>query len=400
MALPGPDVVPKWVGRTVVDQDGAELGVCRALLTDDATGLPEWLYAEVGEATVVVPLVDATEDGDRVRVAFSGNVVREAPPPTGDTEHLSAGEEAALYRHYGIEYSEEVSETLLPADEPADEPTGEPAGGPAGPGGARRGGAVAAALAGLAGLAGLAALVAVVLRLRRRPRPSAGRPDVRALALPVATALGRAAGATGRGAVTAAASAVALGQVLGTATLPLLSATGRLLARGAGAGAAGVAQAAGATTRLAGAVAPVVAARAAAVGHAGVDAVQRLGRTVDVVPEAVAETGERLQKGGRKLTRQVSLGLGLGTGYVLGARAGRERFEQIKQAAVGLAERPEVQQVLGRVGRGPRPAAGATTVDVVGGPPLADDGIAVVTPVEPLLPPDPLDGPPGTPPGS
>ena len=43
---------------------------------------------------------------------------------------------------------------------------------------------------------------------------------------------------------------------------------------------------------------------------------------------------------------KLSLGLGLGVGYVLGAQAGRKRFEQIKQAASGLMQRPEVQQAL------------------------------------------------------
>jgi len=43
---------------------------------------------------------------------------------------------------------------------------------------------------------------------------------------------------------------------------------------------------------------------------------------------------------------KLSLGLGLGVGYVLGAQAGRARFEQIKQAATGLMQRPEVQQAL------------------------------------------------------
>jgi hypothetical protein len=43
---------------------------------------------------------------------------------------------------------------------------------------------------------------------------------------------------------------------------------------------------------------------------------------------------------------KLSLGLGLGIGYVLGAQAGRARYEQIKQAATGLMGRPEVQQAL------------------------------------------------------
>ncbi len=43
---------------------------------------------------------------------------------------------------------------------------------------------------------------------------------------------------------------------------------------------------------------------------------------------------------------KLSLGLGLGVGYVLGTRAGRARYEQIKQAANDFLGRPEVQQTL------------------------------------------------------
>ncbi|SDC52986.1 hypothetical protein SAMN05660690_1781 [Geodermatophilus telluris] len=43
---------------------------------------------------------------------------------------------------------------------------------------------------------------------------------------------------------------------------------------------------------------------------------------------------------------KLTLGLGLGIGYVLGARAGRERYEQIVQATQGFLGRPEVQQTL------------------------------------------------------
>ena len=43
---------------------------------------------------------------------------------------------------------------------------------------------------------------------------------------------------------------------------------------------------------------------------------------------------------------KLSLAVGLGVGYVLGAQAGRARYEQIKQAAAELMERPEVQQAL------------------------------------------------------
>jgi hypothetical protein len=45
---------------------------------------------------------------------------------------------------------------------------------------------------------------------------------------------------------------------------------------------------------------------------------------------------------------KLSLGLGLAVGYVLGARAGKEKYEQIKQAASGVMSRPEVQQAVGQ----------------------------------------------------
>ena len=41
--------------------------------------------------------------------------------------------------------------------------------------------------------------------------------------------------------------------------------------------------------------------------------------------------------------------IALGAGYVLGTRAGRERYEQIKRAAASAAQRPEVQQARDRL---------------------------------------------------
>ena len=38
---------------------------------------------------------------------------------------------------------------------------------------------------------------------------------------------------------------------------------------------------------------------------------------------------------------------GLATGYVLGARAGRERYEQMRKMARGVADNPTVQQAAG-----------------------------------------------------
>ena len=51
--------------------------------------------------------------------------------------------------------------------------------------------------------------------------------------------------------------------------------------------------------------------------------------------------------------------IGLAVGYVLGSRAGRERYEQIKRAAQRIADSPRVQETAGVVGAQVSKAAGA-----------------------------------------
>jgi hypothetical protein len=56
---------------------------------------------------------------------------------------------------------------------------------------------------------------------------------------------------------------------------------------------------------------------------------------------------------------------GLAAGYVLGARAGRERYERIAETGRRLAERPEVRELTGKVrsglGAGLEKAAGTAS---------------------------------------
>ena len=59
---------------------------------------------------------------------------------------------------------------------------------------------------------------------------------------------------------------------------------------------------------------------------------------------------------------KVTFALGLGAGYVLGARAGRARYDQIQQAATRLTGRPEVQEAVGKV-RDSLPSTLQSTVD-------------------------------------
>jgi len=45
--------------------------------------------------------------------------------------------------------------------------------------------------------------------------------------------------------------------------------------------------------------------------------------------------------------KRVVFGTGLAVGYVLGARAGRERYEAIARTVRSLADRPDVQSTAG-----------------------------------------------------
>ncbi|SDL97681.1 hypothetical protein SAMN05660642_01209 [Geodermatophilus siccatus] len=500
MTLPDRDAARDWIGRTVLDRDGAEIGVCAALLADEATGLPEWMYAERDEGTVVVPLLDATDSGGRVQVTVT-RADADRAPRFGPARELSQDQEAELYRHYGIEYSTATSDSLLPAAEP--EPTGAaptgaaPTGADAGvsepaapepteaapieppptgsaptaavgqlaaSGDARRGRGVAAAVALLAGLAAAVVAAARLRRgsslgsvrlLRRRPPPPrsaaqralAGTSAVRARAVQVAAAAGpaleassrlaqhgAAAGAqvVGRAAVDAAqrareASTAARTYTDAAATrlTPLLTATGQAAWQAARARTDSALRATDAATLAVAAAVPRVTAGIGRAGTTVLHAVLTVGAAAEAAPEAIAETAERLEKGWRRVMGRLSLGLGFGVGYVLGARAGRARYEQIRQAAAGVMERPEVQQAVDQVraaapaplqgsidklsGRGSaRQDTSADTVDVealvveevdvvVTPPPVSGTGgpVGTGTPVpDPLVPPAKSDDDP------
>ena len=102
---------------------------------------------------------------------------------------------------------------------------------------------------------------------------------------------------------------------------------------------------------------------------------------------------------------KLSLGLGLGVGYVLGAQAGRARYEQISRAAARVMERPDVQHALEKA-RTTAPAplrssiqklTGPGSRDQSGGtqpPPAsdsADPGPTDATLPDPLVPPAKAD---------
>jgi uncharacterized protein (TIGR02271 family) len=115
--MPDIDTVQNWQGRAMVDRDGAKLGMIDAIYLDDDTGQPEWATVTTGlfgTRTTFVPLAQARAMGDSVQVPYQKDQVKDAPSMEAEAQ-LSQDEEAELYRHYGLNYTESRSDSGLPA---------------------------------------------------------------------------------------------------------------------------------------------------------------------------------------------------------------------------------------------------------------------------------------------
>jgi len=114
---PSIDTVQSWQGRTMVDPAGDKLGTIDAIYLDDETGQPEWATVTRGlfsAKAAFVPLALAQAMGDSVQVPYDKQQVTDAPSMEADGS-LSQDEEAQLYRHYGLDYSEHRSDSGLAA---------------------------------------------------------------------------------------------------------------------------------------------------------------------------------------------------------------------------------------------------------------------------------------------
>ena len=110
---------------------------------------------------------------------------------------------------------------------------------------------------------------------------------------------------------------------------------------------------AGAVAATAGKVGSEVASRAADVGTEVAAKAAGLGAGVAAmaseIGDEVGDTVHGVQKKVRKTKRRLFVLICLGIGYVLGARAGRERYDQIVAQAQKIAGRPEVQDARHKV---------------------------------------------------
>jgi uncharacterized protein (TIGR02271 family) len=104
--MPDIDTVRTWEGRTLLDRDGNRIGTIDAIYLDDRTGQPEWALVNTGlfgTKSSFVPLAQATQTGEEVRVPYDKQLVKDAPRIDPD-RHLSEDEERQLWRHYGLDY--------------------------------------------------------------------------------------------------------------------------------------------------------------------------------------------------------------------------------------------------------------------------------------------------------
>ena len=109
-----------WRGHEVVDSEGTKIGKVEEIFLDDASGQPEWLAVKTGmfgNKHSFVPLEGATAEGDSLRVGYTKAVVSDAPRIEAE-EHMSAEEEAALYRYYKRDYQPAPAQTTTPTQTP------------------------------------------------------------------------------------------------------------------------------------------------------------------------------------------------------------------------------------------------------------------------------------------
>ena len=98
-----------WSGRTVVGSDGEKIGKVDEVYYATDDGSPEWLAVNTGmfgTKTNFVPIEGAKPSGEDVQVAYTKDVVKDAPGVKPD-EELSQSEERELWTHYGLEYGED-----------------------------------------------------------------------------------------------------------------------------------------------------------------------------------------------------------------------------------------------------------------------------------------------------
>lgn len=99
--------IREWRGHDVVDATHHKIGQLEAVYVDTTTDLPSFGTVVVGMPTrhrlVFVPLDRATVGPGYLKVAYDKKQVKDAYSIDTDGE-LPAGEEKAVFEHYGLTY--------------------------------------------------------------------------------------------------------------------------------------------------------------------------------------------------------------------------------------------------------------------------------------------------------
>jgi hypothetical protein len=383
MTLPGPEATHRWQGRALVDHNGEPLGNIEVIYLDTATNQPEWALLEAGAAgpaPTFVPLVSASEEGDTVRVPFDKTLVEGAPSVAAGRE-LSEDQEGELYRHYGVPYSRADSPSGLPAGEPepaepaltASEPQPVSASTPNVAAGkpqvtAEEPTTVVKAPPPASGALPEAAVPEPAPIPASAVAPAPGRVDEPVSEAP-ATSEGLVASRPLRitdprvaaGATAALAAAVglwrreAIGRRVGTAVsrlgaIPATISRQRRRRRRAKALNQAITGATQQTTALARATARLLTGAALLPVTGAVQGSRRARASVQATRETTRRVGRRLRPSPRRRRRGGKFGMAVGgaTGFVLGAKAGRQRYQEISDTARRLMDRPEVKRVTER----------------------------------------------------
>jgi hypothetical protein len=121
--------VDECVGTTMTDTNGERIGEVKGVYFDEDSSQPEWFAVGTGffgHKLGLVPVQGSTWAYGKLVSGFVKDQVKHAPHVDADGQ-LSQDEEARLYAHYGIAYTEHTGSDAIDAD-PADGDTGVVAG--------------------------------------------------------------------------------------------------------------------------------------------------------------------------------------------------------------------------------------------------------------------------------
>jgi uncharacterized protein (TIGR02271 family) len=113
-------------GENLHDANGDKIGSIEEIYLDAETDQPEWALVNTGTfgtKSTFIPLAEASQEGDTLRVPYDKAQVKDAPKMDADGQ-LSQEEEAQLYQHYGLDYGENRSDSGLP-EGGSGQPTGD-----------------------------------------------------------------------------------------------------------------------------------------------------------------------------------------------------------------------------------------------------------------------------------